>query len=174
MGQPRGPLGTFQCTRVPIVRKIPGVIGCAGSKSRRLRSDTDSIADNIAMDAITLAALAEFPRRLEAYYGIVPSERKNWTPSSWDGVPSEPFTPVEQICHVKDIEIDGYHVRLRRTLEERHPLLASIDGERLAQERAYGSANAAHVLRDFARARGETLALISRLTPQQLSRTAEF
>jgi hypothetical protein len=126
------------------------------------------------MDAITLAALAEFPRRLEAYYGIVPSERKNWTPSSWDGVPSEPFTPVEQICHVKDIEIDGYHVRLRRTLEERHPLLASIDGERLAQERAYGSAEAAHVLRDFARARGETLALISRLTPQQLSRTAEF
>jgi hypothetical protein len=126
------------------------------------------------MDAVTLAALAEFPRRLEAYYGIVPADRKNWRPSSWDGVPSEPFTPIEQICHVKDIEIDGYHLRLRRTLEENHPLLASIDGERLAEERAYGSAEGTHVLRDFARARSETLALISRLTPQQLSRTAEF
>jgi hypothetical protein len=126
------------------------------------------------MDAITLAALAEFPRRLEAYYGIVPAERKNWRPASWDGVPSEPCTPIEQVCHVRDIEIDGYHVRLRRTLQENHPLLASIDGEQLARQRDYASADAALVLRDFALARGETLALISQLTPQQLTRSAEF
>ncbi len=80
------------------------------------------------MDPITLAALADFPSRLEAYYGIVSAEHKNWRPPSWDGIPSEPFSPIEQICHVKDIEIDGYHVRFRRALQEDDPLLASVDG----------------------------------------------
>ena len=30
------------------------------------------------MDPITLAALADFPHRLEAYYSAVPAEYKNW------------------------------------------------------------------------------------------------
>jgi hypothetical protein len=37
------------------------------------------------MDPITLAALADFPHRLEAYYSVVPNEYKNWRPASWDG-----------------------------------------------------------------------------------------
>jgi hypothetical protein len=77
------------------------------------------------MDPISLAALADFPNQLEACYSVVPGEYKNWRPASWDGVPSEPFTPIEQVCHVKDIEIGGYHLRIRRTLEELNPLLAS-------------------------------------------------
>jgi DinB superfamily len=126
------------------------------------------------MDPITLAALADFPDRLEAYYSAVPREYKNWRPSSWDGVPSEPFTPIEQICHVKDIEIDGYHVRFRRTLEESKPLLASLDGELLATERSYATADTAAVFAEFRDARSKTIALISSLTPQQLARAAEF
>ena len=86
------------------------------------------------MDPITLAALADFPNQLEAYYSVIPNGYKNWRPASWDGVPSEPFTPIEQVCHVKDVETDGYHVRIQRTLEEVNPLLASLDGEALARE----------------------------------------
>ena len=126
------------------------------------------------MDPTTIAALADFPDRLEAHYGIIPQERKNWRPASWDGIPSEPFTPIEQVCHVKDIEIDGYHVRLRRTLQETNPLLASIDGEILATERAYAAADTQQIFRDFAQARRETIALIVKLTPQELSRVAAF
>lgn len=126
------------------------------------------------MDPITLAALADFPRRLEAFYSVVPSEYKNWRPASWEGVPSEPFTPIEQVCHVKDIEIDGYHTRFRRTLEESNPLLASLDGEALARERCYSTADTASVLAQFRDARAKTIELISRLTPQQLLRAAEF
>lgn len=126
------------------------------------------------MDPITLAALADFPHRLEAYYSAVPVEHRNWRPVSWEGIPSEPFTAIEQVCHVRDIEIDGYHVRLRRTLHETNPLLASIDGERLAKERGYAAADTARIFRDFARARAETLALIAKLTPLELARVAEF
>lgn len=126
------------------------------------------------IDPITLAALADFPDRLEAYYSVVPREYKNWRPSSWDGVPSEPFTPIEQVCHVRDIEIDGYHVRFRRTLEESNPVLVSLDGELLATERAYATADTAAVLAEFRDARRKTVALISNSTRQQLARVAEF
>jgi hypothetical protein len=109
------------------------------------------------MDPITLAALAAFPGQLEAYYSVVPGEYKNWHPESWDGVPSEPFTPIEQVCHVKDIEIDGYHVRFRRLLEESNPLLASLDGEALSQERRYSTADTAAVFAEFRDARTRTI-----------------
>ncbi|HEY2531934.1 MAG TPA: DinB family protein [Xanthobacteraceae bacterium] len=126
------------------------------------------------MDPITLAALADFPDRLEAYYSLVPGPYKNWRPPSWDGVPSEPFTPIEQVCHVKDIEIDGYHVRLRRTLEESSPRLGSLDGEALARERAYSTADTALVFAQFREARAKTIELVGKLTPEQLLRAAEF
>jgi hypothetical protein len=126
------------------------------------------------MDPITLAALADFPRQLEACYSLVPTQHKNWRPASWDGVPSEPFTPIEQVCHVKDIEIDGYHVRLRRTLEESNPLLASLDGEALARDRSYSTADTAAVFAEFRDARTKTMELIAKLTPLQLLRVAEF
>jgi hypothetical protein len=126
------------------------------------------------MHPITLQALAAFPDQLEAHYAAVPAEFKHWAPPSWAGVPSEPLTALEQVCHVRDIEIDGYQRRLRRTLEESHPTLVSLDTEALARERRYGEANAAEVLADFRRARAETVALIAGLAPAQFDRTAHF
>jgi hypothetical protein len=60
------------------------------------------------MNAITLTTLANFPPQLEAHYAAIPAEFRHWAPPSWDGVPSEPFTAIEQVCHVRDVEIDGY------------------------------------------------------------------
>lgn len=128
----------------------------------------------LGMDAITLAALAAFPGQLEAHYGLIPDEYKNWRPSSWDGVPSEPFTPLEQVWHVRDIEIDGYHERLRRTLQESNPLLTSLDGEVLARERTYATRDSAEAFAEFRLARSKTIDLVSHLNPQQFVRTAVF
>jgi hypothetical protein len=124
------------------------------------------------MDGNTLAALADFPARLEACYAAVPPEYANWQPQSWEGIPSEPFTPVGQLCHVRDIEIDGYSVRLQRIVHESHPLLASIDGEALARERSYATARAADALGAFRAARAQTMALLAGVTPEQFARTA--
>jgi hypothetical protein len=71
------------------------------------------------MDAITLEELAAFPGRLERHFCAVPRSHWSWNPPSWDEVPSERLNALEQLCHVRDIEIDGYHERLRRLIETR-------------------------------------------------------
>jgi hypothetical protein len=126
------------------------------------------------MNPVTLAALQAFPKQLQAHYAAFPAEFKHWAPSSWQGVPSEPLTAIEQICHVRDIEIDGYHVRFQRTLNEVNPTLASIDTEALARQRAYGQSDAVAALAAFRSARLQTLTLIGSLAPEQFDRTAVF
>ena len=126
------------------------------------------------MNPVTLAALEAFPLQLEAHFAAFPVEFRHWAPASWEGVPSEPLTAIEQVCHVRDIEVEGYHVRFRRTLAEDHPVLPSIDTEALAKERAYSQADVAQVLAAFRAARHQTLALIAGLTPGQFDRTAVF
>ncbi|WJN59202.1 DinB family protein [Pseudomonas sp. SO81] len=122
----------------------------------------------------TLAALAAFPDQLEAHFAAFAHEHRHWTPASWEGVPSEPFSAIEQLCHVRDIEVEGYQLRLRRTLEEDNPLLISLDGEAMARERRYAEADADSVLADFRRARRETLALIESISAEQFLRPARF
>jgi hypothetical protein len=126
------------------------------------------------MNETTLNALRNFPSQLEAHYAAIPNEFKHWAPASWDGVPSEPFTAIEQICHVRDIEIDGYQVRFRRTLTEVNPMLPAVDSETLAKERSYATADANAVFAAFRAARERTVVLIASLTPEQLERTAVF
>ncbi|HLA72769.1 MAG TPA: hypothetical protein VK624_14780, partial [Steroidobacteraceae bacterium] len=98
-----------------------------------------------AMNPVTLTTLAAFPAALEAHYAAFPASLVNWAPAAWDGVPSEPFTAIEQICHVRDIEIEGYHQRFRRTLAEESPLLPFIDSEAITRERDYASADPTQV-----------------------------
>jgi hypothetical protein len=126
------------------------------------------------MNPVTLTALRAFPQQLEEHFAAFPAEFKHWAPPSWEGVPSEPLTAIEQVCHVRDIEIDGYHVRLRRTLTQTHPFLASIDTDALAKERAYGKSDAAAALAAFRDARAQTMALLDGLAPEQLQRMAVF
>ena len=126
------------------------------------------------MHAITLRSLADFPDQLEAHFDAFPPEFIRWAPPSWDGVPSEPLTALEQLCHVRDIEIDGYQVRIRRTLSETNPTLASIDTDALVRERAYARDEPARALAAFRSARAETMEMISSLTDAQLARTAVF
>jgi len=126
------------------------------------------------IDAMTLNALAQFPSQLEAHYAAIPAGCKHWAPPSWDGVPSEPFTAIEQVCHVRDVEIDGYHVRIRRCLSETHPFLPDLGSEALAVQRAYARADATEALAAFSAARATTLQLVSGLDSGQLARTAFF
>ena len=126
------------------------------------------------MDAATLDALAAFPDRLEAHYSAIPDGFQAWTPTSWHTCPSEHFSAIEQLCHVRDIEVDGYHVRFVRTLKEDRPFLAGIDGDRLKVERAYAEAHAPDVLKAIRTAREETLELLATVSPTQWDRVAEF
>jgi hypothetical protein len=111
------------------------------------------------MDKSTLSSLASFPDQLLHFYEAVPAAYKHWSPPSWGGIPSEAFTAIEQLCHVRDIEIDGYQVRFQRALNEVNPPLESLDGYRFAKDRDYASSNAAEVIADFRTARAKTIAI---------------
>ena len=126
------------------------------------------------MDHHTLRALEIFPDQLQSLYAAFAADSKHWAPPSWDGVPSEPLTAIEQICHVLDVEVEGYHVRFRRTLEESTPTLPALDTDALAHERGYGERAAEEVFQQFRVARIETLRVIRSLDPQQLERPAWF
>jgi hypothetical protein len=126
------------------------------------------------MIATTLSALAAFPSQLEQFYQAFPRELTRWAPDSWEGCPSENLTALEQLCHVRDIEIDGYHVRFGRLLNETAPVLASLDTYALVKERNYGSAEAQAVLAAFRAARQVTVELLRPLTGDQLARAGTF
>jgi hypothetical protein len=126
------------------------------------------------MNPTTLEALAIFPDLLEKSFAAVPMHLIHWRPDSWEGIPSERLAVIEQICHIRDIEIDGYHVRFKRTLTEDRPVLPDIDGELLAQERKYSGAVAMEALAGFKAARAATINTISGFTERQLDRVAIF
>jgi|SRR5579859_533489 len=126
------------------------------------------------MDPITLDTLKAFPDQLEAHYGAIPDAFKHWKPASWEGIPSEHLTAIEQLCHMRDVEIEGYQVRFHRTLKEENPLLPSLDTDGLARDRAYSQRDAARVLAEFRDARAKTIEMIADLSPLQLARKAEF
>lgn len=123
----------------------------------------------------TLQTLAAFPDQLEAHYAAVPPGFAQWAPPSWDGIPSEHFTALAQVLHVRDIEITGYHVRFGRTLREQQPLLADIDSYALAAERGYAQATDANdALAEFRVARARTVAMLAKLHAGDLDRAAIF
>jgi hypothetical protein len=126
------------------------------------------------MHTATLSALRSFPQQLEGFFELIPGEYVQWAPASWDGIPSEEFTAIEQICHVRDIETDGYHVRFARMLEEENPTLESIDGYALATQRRYAEADPAEVFSAIRAARSKTLDLLEDLSESQLNRSGFF
>ena len=126
------------------------------------------------MNRMTLDALALFPLQLEAHYAAIPAGFRHWSPPSWDGIPSERFTPIEQVCHVRDVEVEGYHVRFRRTLQETNPFLPDLGSEALAHARDYAGANVVDVLASFREARARTVESIAAMDAGQLARRAVF
>ena len=128
----------------------------------------------MSLDDATLRALANFPDALEAHYALIPRSHRNWRPPSWEGIPSEHLTPIEQICHVRDIEIEGYQKRIRRTLTESNPQLESLDTDGLARTRSYATTDDRQALAAFRLARAQTLELLSGVDVEQLRRPAFF
>jgi hypothetical protein len=123
---------------------------------------------------LTLKTLAAFPDQLEAHFALFSDAQQHWLPSSWDTCPSEHYSALEQICHVRDIETDGYHVRFARTLAEDRPFLPGVDGDALKIERHYAAADPAEVFTAFRTARVKTLDLLSGLSVDQWQRPADF
>jgi hypothetical protein len=128
----------------------------------------------MALPPDLLSELADMPRQLERELQQIPRDRLGWRPESWGGCPSETFSALEQVCHLRDIERDGYHVRIRRMLEEPNPSLESLDSYEIARERRYESADLEAALAAFRGARAETVERLRGVSDAQLARAGEF
>jgi hypothetical protein len=124
--------------------------------------------------SILLDDLSGAPDELQRALRGVPAERLRWRPESWGGSPGETFSALEHVCHLRDIERDGYHVRIARMIEEDNPSLVSIDGDVLARERRYDAADVDDALASFRAARAETVERLRRLDEAQLAREGFF
>ena len=84
------------------------------------------------------------------------------------------FSLVEQFCHLRDIEMDGYLLRIGRILNEDHPQLPDLDGSRLAVERRYLSQDPIAALAEFTAVRTANVDRLRGTTPDQRERSGEL
>jgi hypothetical protein len=78
------------------------------------------------------------------------------------------FSVVENVCHLRDLELQGYTTRIRQILSETEPALADFDGARVAAESAYNNEHLDNALRAFQLARRENVATLRSLNEAQL------
>ena len=84
------------------------------------------------------------------------------------------FSFVEQVCHLRDIEQEGYGARIERILREELPTLADLDGARLAAERRYNEQRFEEGLGAFSQSRRQSTSALRAATAEQLSRRGLF
>jgi len=84
------------------------------------------------------------------------------------------FCAVEHVCHLRDIEAEGYNVRIEQLLGEDAPLLRDLDGAALARDRRYIDQDPATALRDFAAARARSVELLRGADDAALAREGMF
>jgi len=121
-----------------------------------------------------IESLAQTPDHLEAVVRGFPVERLGWLPSDWNECPAEGFSALGHVCHMRDIEREGYHVRFDRVLREHSPDLPSVDGAALARERRYHDESIDRALADFRAAREATIHRMRAWPSADLARTATF
>ena len=80
------------------------------------------------------------------------------------------FSVLENICHLRDLELQGYTPRIRRILAETDPALADFDGARVAAESSYNNEEPGFALQAFQTARRENIEVLRTLTEGQLNR----
>ena len=116
----------------------------------------------------SIERLEEMPEFLNAALDAV-------SPDDWLARPApDAFSLVEQACHLRDLEREGYLVRVRRMLSEPLATLEGFDGTAVAQERNYRMQDARIASQEFAAARREVTGLLAATTPTDLEREALF
>ena len=81
---------------------------------------------------------------------------------------------LEHICHLRDIEQEGYAARIEKILGEDRPFLPDLDGDKLAAERDYNRQPFDQALRSFMAARENNVRTLRQLSDEQMSRSALF
>ena len=84
------------------------------------------------------------------------------------------FSLVEQACHLRDLEREGYLHRLHRMLAEDAPELTGFQGDEIARMRNYQAQDAHQAAHDFASSRSALISGLAACDPEQLRRLGRF
>ena len=142
----------------------------------RLMAEHDA-AHALELDALRAGfigeVLAATPARLAAELeGFDPDALRRpplETPSD-----AERLSPIGHASHLRDIELEGYHVRIRRLRAEDAPRLESLPGDRMAIERRYDTDSVSGVLGAFAAASTQTVATLNAVAAEEWTRAGQF
>jgi hypothetical protein len=111
-----------------------------------------------------LSTLSQTPTAVAQLVNDLPVSSLVFRPS-----PDE-FSVLENVCHLRDIEIEGYSVRIKRIPAEDEPHLADVDGTRLAIERDYNRQDLNEALTSFDSARNQNLTILKTTSEADLDR----
>jgi transcriptional regulator with XRE-family HTH domain len=111
-----------------------------------------------------VATLGAMPSKVQDIVARLPREGWRRRPSNGG------FSLLEHVCHLRDIDGDGYRVRVERMLQEERPSLVDLDGDALARERDYQSQDLTEALSAFTATRREIAARLAKLTPEERRR----
>jgi hypothetical protein len=84
------------------------------------------------------------------------------------------FSLLEQVCHLRDIEVEGYARRLELLLEADRPKLHDLDGAALAKVRDYNRQPFLPALTAFQTARHANLLRLERMPERDLQRRGQL
>jgi len=116
----------------------------------------------------SIERLDSMPEFLDAALEEAGDERLQLRPAAGE------FCLLEHACHLRDLEREGYLVRVRRMLGEKEPVLDAFDGQAVAATRDYARQDAHAAAQDFAAARRELVAVVGALPADDLKREAIF
>ena len=83
---------------------------------------------------------------------------------------TDEFSALANICHLRDLELQGYASRIKRILAEAGPALADFDGARAAAEGSYNNELPNVALREFQTARRKNVETLRAVTEGRLVR----
>ena len=114
-----------------------------------------------------IAKLSAVPQQVEDAVRELSEEQLSWKPT-------ELFSIRENVLHLRDVDVLGYEKRLRLMLTEDYPVLADLDGAKLAMERNYNAQPIQQALDDLKRSRGLSMQRLRGTSRQDLNRKAEM
>ncbi len=115
-----------------------------------------------------LEALATMPRELRQQVDAIPEALRHQRP------PGTGFCVLEHACHLRDLDIEAFRVRIDKVLDGDAPVLPSVDGSAWAQQRDYMRQDLDAALTDFTTARANLVARLRGLDAEQRRRYGLF
>jgi hypothetical protein len=125
-------------------------------------------AEKLAELKDVIEALSTTPKQIEQLLHGLPAQSLRLRSS-----PDE-FSATENVCHLRDLEVEGYAIRIERLLGESKPELSDFEGARIAAERDYNNEDVFAALREFALARAGNVTAVHELKRDQLQRTGSL